>query len=62
VSAKEFKKLRDEKGYTQTELADVLRVTSRTISRWETGRRKIPHIAIMAIQGLKKKGKGGKRA
>ena len=30
-------KLRKEKGYTQAELADILSVSNKTISRWETG-------------------------
>jgi transcriptional regulator with XRE-family HTH domain len=59
MATEEFKKLRDRKGYSQTELAKLLRVTVRTISRWETGERKVPYIAILALQGLKKK-KGGR--
>jgi transcriptional regulator with XRE-family HTH domain len=57
MSAKEFKKLRAEKGYSQTELASFLRVDVRTISRWENGKRKVPHIAILALGGLKQKRK-----
>jgi transcriptional regulator with XRE-family HTH domain len=59
MAAEEFKKLRDRKGYSQTELAKLLKVTVRTISRWENGERTVPYIAILALQGLKKK-KGGK--
>ncbi len=32
-----LKGLRNEKGMTQEQLAEVFRVSSRTISRWETG-------------------------
>lgn len=32
-----FKELRREKGLTQEQLAEQLKVTGRTISRWETG-------------------------
>ena len=32
-----FKELRNEKGWTQEQLAEKLNVSGRTISRWETG-------------------------
>jgi len=59
MSAMQFKRLRESKGYSQTELAPLLKVTVRTISRWENGQRKVPHIAIMALHSLRPK-KGGK--
>jgi len=52
VSAKQFKTLRESKGYSQTQLARILKVTVRTISRWENGQRKVPHIAIMALESV----------
>jgi transcriptional regulator with XRE-family HTH domain len=52
VSAEQFKKLRERKGYTQAEVARLLKVTVRTVSRWENGDRKVPHIAIMALGSL----------
>jgi len=55
VSAEQFKKLRERKGYSQAEVARLLKVTVRTVSRWETGERKVPHIAIMALDGVKTK-------
>jgi len=53
VSAKEFKVLRKAKGYSQSQLAWIFKVTVRTVSRWENGQRKVPHIALMALAGLK---------
>jgi transcriptional regulator with XRE-family HTH domain len=55
MSAKRFKKLRGEKGYSQSEVARLLKVTVRTVSRWENGDRKVPHIAIMALDSLSSK-------
>jgi transcriptional regulator with XRE-family HTH domain len=60
VKSKEFKAQRESKGYSQSELAKVFQVTVRTISRWENGDRKIPHIAFIALESLKSK-KGGKQ-
>jgi transcriptional regulator with XRE-family HTH domain len=58
MSAKQFKKLREQKGYSQSEVARLLKVTVRTVSRWENGDRRVPHIAILALDSLSsKKGK-----
>jgi transcriptional regulator with XRE-family HTH domain len=53
VSAEQFKRIRKRKNLTQAQVARLLKTTIRTISRWETGARKVPHIATMAIEGLK---------
>ncbi len=55
MSAKEIKRLRRTKGYSQSQLARIFKVTVRTVSRWENGKRKVPHIALMALAGLKRK-------
>jgi transcriptional regulator with XRE-family HTH domain len=60
MRSKEFKAKREAKGYSQSELAKLFRVTVRTISRWENGDRKIPHIAFIALESLKNQ-KGGKQ-
>ena len=41
-----LKELRKEKGLTQEQLAEVLNVSSRTVSRWETGSN-MPDISIL---------------
>ena len=40
-----LKKLRKEKGITQEQLAEILNVSGRTVSRWETGNN-MPDISI----------------
>ena len=41
-----LKELRKEKGITQEQLAEVLHVSGRTVSRWETGSN-MPDISIL---------------
>ncbi len=41
-----FKKLRNEKGLTQEQLAEKLNVSRRTVSRWETGNN-VPDLDIL---------------
>ena len=35
--AEKIAKLRKEKGLTQSQLAEMIKVSNKTISRWETG-------------------------
>jgi transcriptional regulator with XRE-family HTH domain len=54
-------------GYTQVTLAQVLRISSNTIARWERGERKIPVFLGITLEALEckqkeaKKGKGTKK-
>ena len=41
-----LKKLRNEKGITQEQAAEHLNVSSRTVSRWETGSN-MPDISLL---------------
>ena len=45
-----LKKLRKEKGITQEQLAEILNVSGRTVSRWETGNN-MPDISILVDIG-----------
>lgn len=45
----EFKRLRKSKGYTQTDLAKKLEVSSRTIQKWESGETPINPMAIKLL-------------
>ena len=46
-----LKKLRKEKGITQEQLAEILNVSGRTVSRWETGNN-MPDISILVDLSL----------
>ena len=41
-----LKQLRNEKGITQEQLAEILGVSGRTVSRWETGTN-LPDLSIL---------------
>ena len=45
--ARTIKNARLKKGYTQSQLADLLNVSNKTISKWETGRG-YPDITLLA--------------
>ena len=46
VTGLTIKKLREKKGLTQTELADMLGVSSKAVSKWETARC-LPDISLI---------------
>lgn len=59
-----LKFLRRENGFTQEELAEKLNVSSRTVSRWETGAN-MPDLSILMeiaelyqVESLKQRGSG----
>ncbi len=60
MTKRQFKKLRNSIGLSQTKLANEMGVTLRTISRWERGEFPIPKIAELALTTVvseaKKKG------
>ena len=53
MRAKDFKKMRLKKGYSQSQLARELDVTVMTISRWERQVIAIPRMADLALEALK---------
>jgi len=57
MDAKGFKKMRREKGYSQSQLAREFGVTVMTISRWEREVIPIPRLAELAITSLKSRPK-----
>jgi DNA-binding transcriptional regulator YiaG len=54
----ELKAWRVKYGYSQSQLAKVLTVSTVTISRWETGAREIPSFLHLTLKGIRKKGPG----
>lgn len=57
MNARNFKKMRGEKGYSQSELAHALDVDVMTVSRWERRVIPIPRMAELALAALKPKRK-----
>lgn len=47
VTGKTIKELREKKRYTQKQLAELLNVSDKTISKWETGKG-LPDVGIIA--------------
>jgi transcriptional regulator with XRE-family HTH domain len=54
--SKQFQQWRKEHGYTQAELAKILGVHIRTISKWEIGDRKIPPFMHITLRCINEKG------
>ena len=52
ISGKELRFLRTEMGYTQKELADILKTSEQTLARWEKGQTSIPGAADILIRKL----------
>ncbi len=48
MTGKQFAELRNKAGYSQEKLAKAMRVSIRTIARWEAG--KVPKLAELALQ------------
>lgn len=46
VTGKTIKKLREQKGYTQKQLAQILQLSDKTISKWET-QKGLPDISLI---------------
>ena len=53
VHAKDFKKMRRAKHYSQSQLAREFDITIQTISRWERGVVEIPRVVELALSALK---------
>ncbi|HSK69050.1 MAG TPA: helix-turn-helix transcriptional regulator, partial [Candidatus Limnocylindria bacterium] len=46
VTGETIRALREKKGYTQRNLADLLQVSDKAVSKWETGRG-LPDISLL---------------
>jgi DNA-binding transcriptional regulator YiaG len=57
MSARDFKRVRIEKGYSQAEVAREFGVNVITVSRWEREAARIPRMAELALSALKSKRK-----
>ena len=52
VSGDTIRRIRDGWGWTQQELADVLGVHKRTVSKWERGVLEVPHYRSIYFEKL----------
>lgn len=52
MTKEEFKEIRKSEGLSINELADILRVTGRTVRRWEKGERKIHDSIALMMENL----------
>jgi DNA-binding transcriptional regulator YiaG len=60
MDARDFKKMRLKKGYSQSQLAREFDVAVMTISRWEREVIPIPRMADLALSALKPRPKAKK--
>ena len=54
MTPKQLQKWRKDNGYSQTQLANVLKVDKMTISRWERGVRVIPSFLRLALRSIER--------
>jgi len=54
MMAGQFKRIREDTGLTQAEIAKVLGVDRVTVARWETGTRRIPEMAARLLALIRK--------
>ncbi len=55
MTAKAFKEMRKDKGYSQAVLAREFDVNVMTVWRWENGHLPVPRLAELALLALKPK-------
>ena len=58
MTSKQLQQWRKRNGYSQSQLAKVLKVAPLTISRWERGDRTIPSFLHLALKYIEQKEKG----
>ena len=51
VTGGTIKALREKKGYTQKQLGELLLVSDKTVSKWETGKG-LPDISLIELQTI----------
>ena len=52
MTGEEFRLIREELGVTQARIAEIFKVTPRSIRHWESGDREIPGPAEVLIEAL----------
>ena len=54
MTAKEFKRRREQLGLTQAQLAEAMGVVWNTVARWESGLRRVPAMATILLGYLER--------
>jgi len=63
MSSRDLKRRRTQLGYSQSELAALLHVHRRTISKWERDVHRVPEAVVLLLQHLRpKKGKTARQS
>ena len=62
MDKEEIRRLREQLGLTQEEMARLLGVSHNTVQKWEGGQRNIPHLTARGIRAVVDEYRGEEKA